>query len=300
MLAVDLTDFSDDSFVLYFGGRSHEVDAHSFGHVLILLAEAAQAINQEINPGFSLEVAIDAVGPGSFRAKLKTSKKSLRNLFSADIPKGIIIGLLSSFIYEKMRPQEPPEITINDDSVIIQHGSDRIIVSRETYEAKERVNANPVVNRNVGRVMETLENDSAIDSFGIARALEDTEPLFEVPRALFQVVRSNIAARPEVGRRAIKKNVVISVHKAIFDRSTRKWEFIWDGFRISAPILDQTFFDRLEAREISITQGDAFDAVLRIHQTFESVSGNWLNESYEVISVGARVSRRPDQQTAIH
>jgi hypothetical protein len=66
----------------------------------------------------------------------------------------------------------------------------------------------------------------------------------------------------------------------------------------SASIVDQTFFDRLESRQISLRQGDAFMAVLRVHQVFDPMSEIWLNERYEVVAVGDLVSRKPDQHEA--
>lgn len=299
MSTIDLSKFDDDGFVLHFGGRSNEVDALTFGNALVSIAEVIRAINQEVNPGFSLEIAIEAVGPGSFRARLKTMKKTLKNLFSGNVPRDIIIGILSTLLWEKViNPEVPPRITINDDSVIIEHGSDRIIVPREAYEAKGRVEANPAVNRHIARTMEVMENDPSVETFGIARGLSDPEPVIEFPRAVFPVIRQNAQPRPEAGNRYVDQDVVVSVHKAVFERSARKWEFIWNGFRISASILDQTFFDRLEARQIAIKQGDVFKVTLRVHQAFDKMTGNWINEKYEVIAVGEMLARRPDQLTA--
>lgn len=299
MYTVDLLEFDDDGFVLHFGGRTNEVDALTFGNALVSIAEAIRAINQQINPGFALEIAIDAVGPGSFRARLKTAKKTLKNLFSANIPRDIIIALLTTFLWEKViSPDEPPKIIVNDNSVIIEHGSDRIIVPREAYDAKAKVEANPTVNRHIARAMEVLEADPSVESFGIAKGLRDPEPVIEFPRWTFAIIRQNASPRPEEGSRYEDHEVVVSVHKAVFERSTRKWEFIWNGFKISAPILDQTFFDRLEARKVAIKQGDAFKATLRVHQIFDKMTGNWLNEKYEVIAVGDLVDRRPDQLSA--
>lgn len=296
MTTFDLSAFDDDGFVLHFGGRTHEIDALTFGNALVSIAEAVRAINLEVNPGFALEIAIDAVGPGSFRARLKTVKKTLKNLFSGSVPRDIIIGILTTLLWEKvLNPEGPPKIIINDDSVIIEHGADRIVVPREAYEAKKKVEASPAVNRHIAKAMEVLENDPSVESFGIARGLRDPEPVIEFPRWMFPVIRENTMQRPEEGRRFEDKDAVVSVHKAVFERSTRKWEFIWNGFKISAPILDQTFFDRLEARTVAIKQGDAFNAILRIHQTYDKMSGNWINERYEIITVGDLISRRPDQ-----
>ncbi|MFZ1726706.1 MAG: hypothetical protein WBO29_11040 [Albidovulum sp.] len=296
MTTIDLSAFDDDGFVLHFGGRTHEVDALTFGNALVSIAEAVRAINQEVNPGFALEIAIDAVGPGSFRARLKTAKKTLKNLFSLDIRRDVVIPILCALLYDKViNPDQPPQIIVNDYSVIIEHGADRIIVPRDAYEAKKKVEASPAVNRHIAKAMEVMENDPSVESFGIATGLRDPEPLVEFPRSKFPVIRQNAMPRPEEGSRYEDKDVVVSVHKAVFERSTRKWEFIWNGFKISAPILDQTFFDRLEARTVAIKQGDAFKAVLRIHQTYDKMSGNWINERYEIITVGDLIAQSPHQ-----
>lgn len=296
MATIDLREFDDEGFVLHFGGHTHEVDALTFGNALVSLAETIRAINHEVNPGYGLEIAIEAVGPGSFRARLKTAKKSLRNLFSGTTARDVVVALFATFLWEKViSPDEPPVITINSDVVIIEHGHDRIIIPKEAFEQKERVDRSPAVNRHVAQSMDILESDPSVTSLGIARGLRDPEPVIEFPRETFPIIRRHSVPPPEEGRRHQDHNTILSVHKAVFERSPRKWEFVWSGFRISAPIVDQTFFDRLESREVSLRQGDAFQAVLRVHQVFDRMSETWMNERYEVLAVGEMVGRKPDQ-----
>lgn len=299
MATIDFRAFEDDGFVLHFGGRAHEVDALTFGNALVSLAEAIRAINHEVNPGYSLDIVVEAVGPGSFRARLKTAKKSLRNLFSGATARDLVVALFAAFLWEKViSPDTPPTIIINADAVIIQHGNERIIVTKEVFEQKEKVEKSAAVNRHVAKAMEVLENDPSVTSLGIARGIRDPEPVIEFPRETFPIIRRNAVPLPEEGRRFQDHDAVLSVHKAVFERSSRKWEFVWSGFRISASIVDQTFFDRLESRQISLRQGDAFEAVLRVHQVFDSMSEIWLNERYEVIFVGDVVSRNSEQSAA--
>jgi hypothetical protein len=299
MATIDLRTFEDDGFVLHFGGRAQEIDALTFGNALVSLAEAIQAINHEVNPGYALEVAIEAVGPGSFRARLKTAKKSLRTLFSRDSAHDLVVALLAILLWEKViSPDIPPKIRIHPDEVIIEHGGDRIIVPRAVFGQKEKIERSPAVNRHVARSMEILENDPSVASLGIARDLRDPEPVIEFSRESFPIIRRNAMPPPEDRRRFQDHDVVLSVHKAVFERSARKWEFVWNGFRISAPILDQTFFDRLETRQIALRQGDVFHAVLRVHQVHDGRTGTWLNENYEVMAVREVIARGPDQSQA--
>lgn len=299
MTTTDVRQLQDSSFVFHFGGRPNEIDAITFGNALVSLAEAVRAINARVNPGYSLEIAIEAVGPGSFRAKLKTAKKSLKNLFSASIIGDIAIGLLTTILWEKViSPDDPPTIIVQTDAVVIEYGADRIIVPKDVFEAKAKVERDPTVNKHIAKAMEVLDADPAVTSLGITTELRDPDLVAEFPKAVFPVIRQHALATPSDKSRFDDTNAVLSVHKAVFERSTRKWEFVWQGFRISAPILDDTFFDRLEAREISIRQGDAFEAKLRVHQAFDALSGTWLNDRYEVIAVGDIIHRRADQMVA--
>jgi hypothetical protein len=295
---IDLREFREESLVIHFGGETGQIDALTFGNALISVAEALRAINHEVNPGYALEIRIEAIGPGSFRATLRTAKRSLKNLFSGESFRALVIGIFATFLYDKVfNPDSPPIIKVNDDMVIIEYGDDRVIVPKEVFEKAEKVADNPAVNQHVSRTMEVLESDPSVTSFGITRDLSDPKPLIDFPREAFSVIRQNSSPPARDGRRFTDHDAVLSVHKAVFQRSPRKWEFVWNGFRISAPILDDSFFDRLEAREISIRQGDAYQATLRVYQVYDSMTGTWVNESYEVLRIGNLVSRPPEQGT---
>jgi hypothetical protein len=73
MAEIDLSNFIGDEFVFHFGGRPNEVDAYTFANSLLAFSEAIREINQQANPGTKLEIVIEGLGHGSFRAKLKTA-----------------------------------------------------------------------------------------------------------------------------------------------------------------------------------------------------------------------------------
>ena len=72
---IDLRKFDDDKIVVHFGGQLSSVDAYTFANSLVSLADLVRAINEVVNPGQNIEVRLDAVGPGSFRAVIKRVKK---------------------------------------------------------------------------------------------------------------------------------------------------------------------------------------------------------------------------------
>jgi len=137
MAEIDLRRLSEDEFVIHFGGRPNEVNAFTFSNSLIALSEALQEINKQTNPELGIEVAIEGVGPGSFRAKLKTRLKSLGGLFKRT-SEGVIVGVLATLICQRLFPDSPISISVDESQVVLQRGHDRIIIPKGIWEALKK------------------------------------------------------------------------------------------------------------------------------------------------------------------
>lgn len=297
MTEFDLRRLGDDSFVLHFGGRFGEADATTFGITIAAVARALQAINNEINPGHELEVLVEEAEAGSYRVRIKTIKRIARKAVAATVS-NVVLGLLVNYIWDVMHPSGPPIIVVSEEVVVIEYGDDRVIVSRDILEKKDRIARNQTVHRAVEKAIQTLEEDETASSIGISPSFAEDAPLFELPRSSFSTFLDIIRLKPLNKSRYVDQDTALTIVKAVFERSSRKWEFVWRGFDISAPIRDQSFFDRLEARQISISQGDTFRAKLRIHQTFAEEANVWVNEAYEVLSVGDQIGSTGEQLSA--
>jgi len=292
----DLRELSDDDFVIHFGGAQNQVDAGTLGNALLALSDAIKAINDEINPGYTIAITVSAFGPGSFRARVKTEKRKIGSLFSASKAVDYALGALVAILIERAIFPAPSQVVeVYADNVVVTNGDNQIVISKDVFESKEKAKRSPLVNKSISRTMETLEEDQAIKSFGITPRMSDPNPSVDFPRDRFPIIKENSQLSSDSSRRTFEQPVVLVVHKAVFERSTRKWEFSFSGFKISAPILDPTFFDRLSRGEIAIRQGDAFEAVLKVYQVYDPIAGSWMNERYEVTKVGPLVSRIAEQ-----
>lgn len=285
MAVIDLREF-DGAFVVHYGGQPSQVDAFTFANSLIEIAEAVRAINARVSPELAIEISIDALGSGSFRARLKSTAKWLLGSAKAATPT-LLIGLLVNFIYDKLTDDSDINIEVNDDSYVIQRGDDRIILSREVYERKKEIDGDAEIERRISRVFEVLSEDASVTEFGITQNLDDPRSAIEVPREKFAELSRPRGPLIEAdnGKRFVDKDADLRVIRAIFERGSRKWQFAWNSVRISAPVQDATFFDRLEAGEIALSSGDILHVVLRVHQTFNRAAGVFLDDYYEVINV---------------
>lgn len=273
-----------EEVVLHFGGERSHINSYTLASALVAIADAAKEANSIVNPGYEIEVVVEAIGEGSFRAVIKTSYKGLTNLFSAGDAKTIVLSIIASFIYQQaFSPSQEITLEVDESQIIVQQGDREIVISREVYEAQKKVQKSERFRQCISRAFESLEKDPKIGEFGFTRGMTDELPAFVVPQDRF----GNLTVLPtmEEPTREVDEIAELQIRRAILERSTRKWEFVWRGIKISAPVLDEAFYKDFFAHKITIAPGDSLDAVLRIHQTRDEDTGIYTNERYEIIQV---------------
>ncbi|ODU93976.1 MAG: hypothetical protein ABT18_06445 [Rhodanobacter sp. SCN 66-43] len=91
--------------------------------------------------------------------------------------------------------------------------------------------------------------------------------------------------------RVVTEIADLQIVKAILDKSKRKWEFMWRGFKISAPVIDDQFYKDFFAHNITIAPGDVLNVTLHILQQRDEDTGIYRNVGYEVVTVHSHTPR---------
>lgn len=287
---VNLNEF-EQSFVIHFGGEFKRINAYTLASTLVSIADAAKAANSLVNPGYEIEVVVEALGDGSFKAKIRTIYQSAQNIFSAQDVKTIVLNLIASFIFlHTLAPDSSVNITLNGDLVIIEHENTKVIVPREVHDILRDVEHIPQFRKSISKVFDTIENDEQIKSIGISKNINDEKPEFEIPRERFPLM-STEAINDESGTRAISEITELQIIRAILEKSRRMWEFSWKGIRISAPVTDNHFYDEFSAHRITIAPGDSLQVQLIIYQRRDPINGIYINERYEIAEVLNHIPR---------
>jgi hypothetical protein len=289
MGTIHLTQF-EDSFVIHFGGEFARINAYTLASSLVNLADAAKAANTSINPGFEIEVIVEALGSGSFRARLRTIYKEAENLFSRESLRAIVLSVIATFIYENtLAPADDIIVNVGTNEVVVEHKDKRIVIPRAIHDAIEHVRKSPQFLKGVSQTMRTVEADPSITSIGFSRTLEGP-PEINIPRDRFAALPIILDA-PSDGGRELEEITDVEILRAILERSRRRWEFVWNGMTISAPVTDKKFYDDFFAHRIMIAPGDALRVRLRIRQQRAPGLGIFVNESYEITEVINHIPR---------
>jgi hypothetical protein len=297
MATIDLNELEGDQIVIHYGGALTSVDAYTFANSLVAFADTVRAVNAVINPGQAIEIRLEAVGPGSFRAVIRRIKKGIGGFFSRGA-ESLFWGILSAVIYEHLIAADPDiNVTVGNDQVIIQRGNDRIIVPREAYDQAQNARKNPDVQQNLSRTFEVIEQDDAITNFGLTKQVSDERPLIQINREEFAQLAVPEATETDDGRRARKETARLVILKPWLVSGRRKWSFEWNGVPISAPVTDPGFWQRIEDRRILIGAGDALDVHLEYEQQYDDRLGLYVNDSatFRVVKVVRYLSKDGEQ-----
>lgn len=279
-----------DRFVLYFDTPKKEVNAYALASALVGLADAVREANSVVNPGHVVEVVVEALSDGSFKATVRTVYTKAKNLFSHTAVQAIIFGIISTHIYEKgIKSETPPKITVSEDLVIIEIGKDKIVVPKNVYEAKRQLDKSERFNNAVGKMFDAAASDPDVKGLAVAEDQGGKKPPLVVSREMFGVFQTR--QEPDQNTREIVEITHLEINRAILERGRRRWEFFWRGIKIAAPILDDRFFDKFFAHEITIAPGDSLHVSLHIIQEKNKDTGIFVNVRYEIREVYEHVPR---------
>ena len=294
---VDFTTLDDREFYLRFAGDANRIDTYTLAEVLASLTDALSEINSTVNPDTEIKVYLERTDEGSLIARL-----SIRNIRWEAVwdrktyyVETILLSLLASFIFEKLNYTKPI-YRLEGEELVIETSKEVVKIPRSAFNFIEKVTKNPKVEVAIRRTFTAVSEDDEVQALDILPQ-KGSQPLVHVPRSEFDRLATSSelpllpttneldGIEPALHSRSRIERTTLVILKAVLMKSRRKWEFIWRGFEISAPILHAEFFARLEAREISIRQGDALDVDLRINELYEPHAKVWRNISFQVIHV---------------
>ena len=279
-----------NGFVLYFETPEPRINAYALASTLVALADAAKAASRTLNSVIDIEIVVEAIDSGSFKAKISAIARQSGLFVVTQAFPTLILGVLGNFIYDHtLAKKDTVQVQVYTDEVIVTHGEDRIIVPKEVHNATQIVASDPVFTRAIDRMLTSVIVDERVTAFGLAPDIDSEAPALMLPRDLLAIVDER--TDEEAKKRVVEEDCDLYIIKAIMERSKRKWEFKWRGVNISAPIRDPSFYDDFAKHSFTIAPGDEFQVRLAIHQTRDDLSGVYTNTSYEVMHVYRHVSR---------
>lgn len=270
-----------------FEGQKHQVNLDILLLSLLHFSEMIQLVTEKVFPQQKLNIKVSASEKGSLDVILHLvgdAVTTIGNLFKdsmaaigsiADVV-AIIVGIME--VKKFLKGSKPDSIEERPDGKINVSKNNAIAtVNRRVYELYSK---SQDINEHLEKMFDGLTENPEIEGFlvespGIAEFQVDSVefPSMALPNDLLETNEEVI----------IKENVELSVLKLVFQRN-RKWEFIFNGMKISAYIVDDSFWARVDRGE-SFRKGDTIKADLEISRAFNEAINTYVNMSYGIIKV---------------
>lgn len=283
-------------FTLNIGVKNHDVNSDTFLISLTCITEIIGLINNDLSPSKKLEIRVKALNEGSFECSCFI--QNAITCISAVLPaiahidlgyyKELITILINILKIKKFLKESPPskeEIINTGEGVLIKlensHGN-TIIIQQKAYNYYQK---NQEINNAVTRNFEKLNADNEVSTYSIKTEGAD----FYADRNDFPALQQKRIIDEEETREILNKDQPLNIFKLVWD-SSNKWGFVWNGLKIQAYIKDDNFFKKIDAGE-KFAKGDVIIADIKIYQLYDHSINNWINDSYEIVTIKNHLPR---------
>jgi hypothetical protein len=284
----------NDTLVLYYGCEETKIDSETFINSLIGLREILEATNDYFNPTQTITINIEAIAPGSFKAKISHKNNYLTELFksaekelksSPITTTGTTLSLLVALLaLNGSKPQiiNHYNIVINNDIAEFHSNNSILEIDADAYKnCSDFFEQSDKVKKGINKHFTALVKDAAITSFQLLSHIDDGDVLYESTSKQFKALI--ISDKEE--KKEIEEKVTLTIYAPVLADAKRKWEFTWNWNHISAYINDPDFFEKMKARAIGFKQGDVIDVTLKRKQKLDLRHNTYIDDSYEVVKV---------------
>ena len=277
---------NQETITLKFGGQTHQVDVQTFAYSVLNFATVIKETNKSLG-GKPLEINIKAPKEGSVLVDLVTTANQINNLIPNVSNVAALMTVVGGVygvhkfvsgrnIKDAKRKDRSVTITLDDQS--------SMTVAENIYNVYV---GTPAIPNGISQHFSALNEDPAVSDFMVTK--ENNETIIDVERKDYARLAIKQQFETE-NSKTIVESAHLYVYKVVFDKTDRKWEFYYNGNRISASIADDDFFKKIDGGE-SFSKGDQLRVDLQINQVKDESVGAYVNQSYQVVKVNEHIKR---------
>lgn len=289
------TDFTE--FRLRFGGDENDINAATYGVLLVNAVTLVEEANKEMRTGAHLEIRVKAQRQGSFLVDLGIEPaqvtQAVAPLITSEnialvksVASGIIQTVSAALKLKKDLSGEKPQkvVEAGEQITITTHDKSTVTINKQVYNLAF---VNPRSQSAIEDAFKTLSEDSAVTDFAVLD--EKDETLFEANRSEFPTLSKSIAAEPQQ-RQTLVETTHLHIIRQSFDPKFKS-DYMYRGFKIMAHIKDKNFWERVEMGE-RFGKGDMMLVELEIEQEFSKSLNTYENKAHNVIRVINHIPRQ--------
>ncbi len=280
---------------IVYEGQTESVSASALLTSLLNFVSLIEEVKSEL-PQFrdkKLHIHINRAERGSFIVELQAVLSvidQIKQIFGVDNIKDLLLITFALLLIKRhLRGEPPSKVEENGKSVVIYNvNGNYITVPVEAYRLAIKSES---IDRLMEEIVEPLAEEPGVKGIEISTG-EDERLTFD--REEFGYLMEDNPLLAEDIQTITKTNQLLVIVKVVFEPN-RKWEFVYEGNKISAYLKDKEFFVKIDKGE-RFGKGDKLLVDLEIKQVLDKELGVYLNEDYTIIKVHNHIPREFENQ----
>lgn len=283
-----------------FGGQVEQVDLNTFTRVLLDYGIVLRAACAEEDRGLRITTNIRQVRPGCLVVDLGVVADGIGGLFkdpstALQTVEAAVTIATSFYAFKKYLGKHGRVAAANatEDGTTTVETEDGTRTSVATQVVNIYVNA-PEAGAAVNASFASLDEDGRIESLtiGAGDGCEEDQGSFVATRDEFHEIASSPSYEGPDVRHEVDAGKLVVVKPYLGASTTRKWEFLYRGMKITANITDAEFMDGIERQSFRV--GMVMDVEMDITKQYDRDLRAFVNKSYTVTKVTS-ISSPPEE-----
>lgn len=287
------------NFRIKYEKDQHSINADTYVQSLMSLSTIIKEVNYQVGNGPAVAVNVLAEDQGSFDVALQVIEvvKDNHQLITNGVTiLGTIVATAVGLIQLKKFRMANPEAQANvkpDEVAFVNNNGDVLFQTNNiTYNLYEN---NQAVNDAVSAQFQAVKRDDEVTAVSITAADKESVTF---GRDDFEKLASKRVIEVEEKDEVIVP-AQLTISKIVLDNSERKWEFVYQGTKIGAKLIDDDFWQKILNGQVSFANGDVLVADLKIIREYDQVLGAYLNKDYAVMNVRQHLPRNQPSQMSL-
>ncbi|MDO4967203.1 MAG: hypothetical protein Q4E70_00325 [Candidatus Saccharibacteria bacterium] len=276
---------------------SHSINAETYAKSLTALNTLIKEVNYQTNKiNGDINVKVVSEKAGSFDVFLELAEaidgeKIGLILSGIEAISSVVMAVVAVIELKRLLANPENTVKINNNSVDIVGSNNNVIYNTNITNYNLYAN-NQTINDAVSAQFQAVKNDAEIEAVDI-NCGDNISTRIEKDHFDSLSQKRTIEVRDE---KVSVVSATLVVSKLVLDNKDRKWQFVYQGNKINATIVDGTFWDRVLNGEESFSNGDRLICDLEIIRDYNESLGVFIDSDYIVRNIRDHKNRESYKQ----
>lgn len=276
-----------ESIQIKFEGQGHQIDANTLVNTLIHYSALINEVNKLYGDDTrNINIRINAIEKGSFVIDIELVEKLISKLFSSDNVNYLAaLATVVTSVYTLFKVKKGKKTDVNTTVINNVNIDNKTIVN--IYNER-------IVRETISKSIETADNDVSVEGISITQSNGEVVDFKKQDFGEYINIDFSDEDVLPMEKREIVDDAILGIIKLAFEKG-RSWEFIYQGFKISIPMKDASFYEEIKSGA-RFAMGDQLIVKLEIMQKFNELYNLYENKGYKILEVKKHILvHRPEQ-----